>query len=300
MSVLQKFIDGDWIRHINPTVILTIALSAFWFIFTSSALYLYKLPFYAYLPFCALQTLVVFMMFTPFHEACHYVASKRTWLNELILVLNWPIFIGNPFMFRKIHWQHHARTNQEGRDPDHFTAHPSMAMRVLKSFFLFFYYHYFAFKKFRSWKLRAHTVASLFTPLAMIYLAVVTPFTLPILFVWILPAFLASGLLCYFNTAFPHHPAKETERMRTTRNSYLPWAAQVVMLNQNLHLVHHLNPRLAWYEYPQYWKNHEREMIQKGARVVVFTKRRQAYALLPHEVLVFAQKLRDTINIYLP
>lgn len=292
--------DYDILRQINPTLIIALILSFFHVSLLGSAFVFYKLPWFAFIIPCAIQTFIVFMCFTVIHDGTHEIASQRKWLNELMMLACWPIFVANPWMFRRIHLTHHTRTNQGALDPDHFTAHRYLAMRVFKSFFLIFYYHYYAFRHFKTLRLRAHTLLSLLMPVFLINLAIVTPFTWPILFVWLMPVFFGVGILAYLNTAFPHHPARETNRFRNTHNAYVPWVAQLLMLNQNLHLVHHLNPKLPWYEYPAYWHRHQAEIRSQGARTLQLTKRQEPYALVPSWVHDKLDQLVEKITPYLP
>lgn len=295
----HRFLDGEWVRLINPTVVLTVILAAAWFIVLSAALIFHKLPWYFYLPLGLIQIPIVFLFFTPLHEGVHFLISKKKWLNELGLWVCWPVFLISPFFFRKIHYTHHARTNRNDQDPDHFTSASSLPLRFFKSFFLIFYYHFFALKKFRSLRSLGHFVGSFFVPVFLINLAIVSPFTWPIFIVWIMPAFIASGLLAFFNTALPHHPGEESSRFKNTRILLVPWALQALLLNQNLHLVHHLRPSLPWYDYPDYWRQHETEIRARGAEVLQMTRRSEPYALVPSTFYKVLFKARDTLEIYI-
>lgn len=222
-------------------------------------------------------------MFTPLHDGVHFQISKNRFLNEIFLFLCWPVFLNNPFLFRKIHIQHHAKTNQGSEDPDHFTSSRLLWKRILKSFLLIFYYHWFSLKRIRNPKDLAHWVASVIFPILLFNLALVLihSYGLAIIMSWILPTYVGVGFLAYANTAWPHHPARDSSRYRNTRNTYVPWIIQFVMLNQNLHLVHHLKPNMPWYQYPEYWRKNEHKIRREGAQVVTYTKRAEPYSLIP-------------------
>jgi|GEM_PF-6642120 len=300
MNSSGRGFDFEFLKHVNPTLVLAACLYSFYFIFLFSTFLFYKLPFYAYIPLGILQTFIVFLMFTVLHDGVHFTISKKHWLNELSFLSTWLVFLNNPYLFRRIHLQHHAHVNQARKDPDHFTSSRFLLFRFLKSFLLVFYYPWFAFREYRCWKWRAHIVASIALPPLLLNLALVTPFTWPILIVWLLPTFFGVGLLAYANTALPHHPGREDSRYRNSSNIYVPWLAQALMLNQNLHLVHHLKPKLPWYEYPEYWKQHQGEILKNGARVLVYTKRREPYVLIPQVVFQQIERIRDRISIYHP
>lgn len=297
--LVDQFFEARWISEINPTLILTICLEFVWFAILSAGLVFHQFPFYFYLPLGLVQTLIAFLMFTPIHDSTHFVASRKKILNEIILFTSGIVFLSNPVMFRRIHFKHHSRTNQGSSDPDHFTSHSKLWMRILKSFLLIFYYHLYALKHFNTWKMRAHVLGSILAPILIIYFAIVSPFTWPILICWALPAFIGIGLLGFVNTAFPHHPGKEVGRYQNTRAALVPWIVQLLMLNQNLHLVHHLKPNMPWYEYPEYWRRHQHEIVENGSEVVVLTNRREAYALLPQYFLRRLSDWKERIHFYI-
>jgi len=299
---LGKFSEIDWVhwvKQINPTVVLAVALLSLSFLCLATGFLFYDLAFYAYIPLGAIQVLMVFLGFTVLHDGVHGSLSQKRWLNEIFVGLSWILFVHNPFVWRKIHLTHHAKTNKGKADPDFFVSHKYLGVRILKSFFLIFAYDIYAFRYFRSWKMRAYNVASILTAPLLLYVAFATPFTWPILVIWVIPAYIGVGLLSCANVAFPHHPAKETDKFRNAHNAYVPWVIQLVMLNQNLHLVHHLNPRIPWYEYPEYWKEHEHEFTEKGAPLAVFTSRREPYALVPQAAIEAAHRIRERISVYL-
>jgi fatty acid desaturase len=283
----------------NPTLAVQIVFSLFWLFLVVAAFALYRFHPVFLAPIFILQSLVVFVMFTPLHETTHSIGHRKRWKNELMLMFCWPIFLGNPKMFRRLHIAHHARTNHGQMDPDHFTASPHLWLRVLKSFGLILYYHVYAFRHFRTLRWRAHITASIALPLLLLYLAIVSPFTWSILLGWVLPAFVGIGLLAYANTAWPHHPAEETSKFKNTKNSYVPWALQVLMLNQNLHLVHHLKPNLPWYQYPEYWREHQEEILKEGAGIEVLSSRPEPYSLFPERWHQAYKSLRNAIELTL-
>jgi len=285
-------------KHVNPTIGIQLVLSFFWLVLLAAAFGLEHFHPVTLIPIFVLQTLIVFMLFTPLHESTHFIGDRKRWRNEMMLFLCWPIFLGNPFMFRRIHIQHHARTNSGDLDPDHFTSASSFAGQLTKSFLLFFYYHVYGFKNWRTWGWRAHLTASAAIPILMLYLAVISPFTWSILFAWILPSFVGTGLLAFANTAWPHHTGKQG-RTESTKNTYVPWIIQLIMLNQNLHQVHHLKPNLPWYEYPEYWREHKDEILKQGAKLEIYTSRAEPYSLVPEKWQQAYRDLREAVQMTL-
>jgi fatty acid desaturase len=100
------------------------------------------------------------------------------------------------------------------------------------------------------------------------------------------------------NTAWPHHPARDASRYRNTRNTYLPWFGQLLLFNQNLHLVHHLKPNLPWYKYPEYLAQHEYELRRQGSQTIQYTSRARPYEPLPEFAIQLATQARNIIQSY--
>ncbi|PIR23771.1 MAG: hypothetical protein COV44_01075 [Deltaproteobacteria bacterium CG11_big_fil_rev_8_21_14_0_20_45_16] len=297
---INRLTDLEWVHHLNPSVILAVCIYGLYYPILFSALALHELPIYAYLPAGLIQTLLVFLAFTLIHDGSHHSISRNPRINEVVLLLCWPMFLNNPILFRKLHWQHHSNVNDPIKDPDHFTASRTLGGRWFKSFFLIFYYIVFGVRNFKSAYWRMQITLSVASSALVLLAAIVTPLTWPIIFVWVLPAFFGIGLLAYMNTSLPHHPARETDRYRNTSNSYMPWFLQLLMLNQNLHLAHHLRPKMPWYEYPEYWKRNKAEIMQNGGRVLIYTDRKEPYALIPSWVQEVIKEVRQRIDLFNP
>ena len=64
----------------------------------------------------------------------------------------------------------------------------------------------------------------------------------------------------------PHHPFDRTERYLNTRISLWPGGG-VLMLQQNLHLMHHLWPSVPFYNYGRLYRRLRPTLIAKGSRI---------------------------------
>jgi fatty acid desaturase len=74
-----------------------------------------------------------------------------------------------------------------------------------------------------------------------------------------IPLFVYFGLLVYPSVAVSHlrsfaeHRGEADSRLRTRVVEAHPiWA--VIFLNNNLHIAHHANPKLSWYQLPRAWR----------------------------------------------
>lgn len=255
-------------RKFNPTLaVFFICFSVFALTCAAGIVY-YPLSFewIAFLFF--IQVIAVFVMFTPLHEAVHFIASKNRFLNEMVIWGTWPLFINYTYLFRKIHLSHHAKTNQGLDDPDHFTAHRHLSMRWLKSFLLIFYYYDYSLRHYgKNAKEWAMMLVSVFSLVGLTIASMIGPYSSVILSLWLLPSIVGTGLLAFANTAWPHHPGERSDRIHNTRILVVPKLLQWLMLNQNYHLVHHLKPNVPWYDYPKYWAEHAENLEAQGAQV---------------------------------
>jgi fatty acid desaturase len=74
-------------------------------------------------------------------------------------------------------------------------------------------------------------------------------FGLQLLALWVLPGWLAGGLLAFAFDWLPHHPHGDTGRFTNARMLDGGWLLTVLMVGQDAHLVHHLWPKVPFYRY---------------------------------------------------
>jgi beta-carotene hydroxylase len=271
---MEKSIASHFALRFNPTVALGFTGVVFFILNIAITLSLSQSPWVwavAAVVF-VVQVILVVVLFTPLHDAVHRCASKNKLINELVMQIVWPVYLNAPTIFRKIHLAHHARTNHPKLDPDHFTSAPSWTEKWIRSFILIFSYYGFSMKHFPRTpsNLFWMTVSALSLP-AAITIAVLSPFTALLFAVWIVPAYVGIGILGFINTAWPHHPGNSQDRYKNTSIMMVPAPLKLLMLNQNLHLVHHLRPTIPWYQYEEFWEENKESLIASGANVRDYT-----------------------------
>ena len=80
-----------------------------------------------------------------------------------------------------------------------------------------------------------------------------TPYWALSLFGFILPTFIGTGVQALLFDWFPHHPHQETSQKLNTRN--VPGRTlHILMAGQNVHQLHHVNPRVPFYRYHEAFK----------------------------------------------
>ncbi|MEN9835064.1 MAG: hypothetical protein RL011_1257 [Pseudomonadota bacterium] len=193
-----------------------------------------------------------FYSFTVFHEAAHENIegkSRGGWVTVLLGWVGGAMFLAPFDAVRRVHLTHHQYTNDPARDPDHWVASANPFMVLLRCVTIYpnYIYQYL----FRSKRPRAEFVKSVVALVAywtVAVLALFTPFADVALYGFIIPTFLGTGLMAFLFDWLPHHPHQETSPVSNTRN--FPSAIlSVLMAGQNVHGVHHLNPRIPFHRY---------------------------------------------------
>jgi beta-carotene hydroxylase len=215
-----------------------------------------------------LNAVAIYVGFTVMHESMHGIAhANRTvnrWLGRvsgLLLTLPMPLF-------RAVHYEHHAHTNDAERDPDLFLAKspwwllPLWTLGVLVEYRRHFYGR-------RLWRRKADLYAALLNDAALVCVlaaAAVTGHLGTLLVVWLGPAMLAIVFLAMTFDYLPHYPYDSAERYHDTR-IYPGKVANAILLGQNYHLVHHLWTTIPWYRYQRVFAAIRPDLEQRGARI---------------------------------
>ena len=259
-----------------PTIALTVAVvSAFvgcLALFATGALS----PLAAFLA-CAVLT---YMSYTPLHEAAHGNIhgqnDKLKWLNDLCGYLVAPI-IAVPYASHRIeHFTHHRYTNQPDKDPDFIVSAMSKGpFSLLISGFKFlwtqnsfFLKHGWASASIRERVIYCSELAVSIGWRAAFLVLVDQPGALLVV---ILGHFAGGFFTAYWFAYRPHHPYTNTERYRNTNSLIMPFWMKPLewfWLGQNLHSIHHLFPRVPFYQYHALHRDIEPILQQQGTPIV--------------------------------
>lgn len=201
-----------------------------------------------------LSLLACYLALTCAHEAAHGNVGGRERPALDALVGWWSMFILlGPFPpFRELHLRHHAYTNHPTKDPDMWVAvtGPQLVLRCLT--IVPRYYKAYLFPPRGVRKLVAHTrraAVGFFLFYATLAAAMVASgLGSTLLWVMIMPAWLALSLLAFVFDWLPHHPHRERTRFLNAR-LFPSRRLEVLLLGQNYHLVHHAWPSVPWYRY---------------------------------------------------
>jgi beta-carotene hydroxylase len=217
----------------------------------------------------AMLTVSAYLAFTPMHDASHRGLSQLPFLNEVIgRVCSLTLF--GPFAaFRYVHLEHHKHTNDEGKDPDAWSGRRPAWLLPLRWITQDAHYYFVYLKAGRNRAEMAEVVGVLAAQLVAV-VALCVSGRADLALVWFLSSRLALGFLAYSFDYLPHRP----HTVRGKDNRYLAtsvhpsFVLQVVLLNQNLHLIHHLHPAVPFYRYGKLWRQQEASLRAQGVRVL--------------------------------
>lgn len=236
------------------------------------------LPLWACTPILAV---VSYAHYTLVHEAIHgnVVAKPKSlgwantvvgWIGALGMGAGWPAL-------QRTHLLHHSHTNSE-RDPD-IVVKGTFGQLLVKwlvmvpmSLLPIFAIQFINPERYKrlSGILSPREVAqisavTLFT-WALLIAAIATDHALDWLLLWFLPTRIGILLLNIFFQWLPHHPFDSTERYLNTRISLWP-GGTFLLLQQNMHLMHHLWPSVPFYNYARLFRRLRPVLVAEGSRI---------------------------------
>jgi len=246
------------------------------------------LPLWACAPVLAV---ISYAHYTLVHESIHgnVVSSPKSlgwintvvgWIGSLGMGAGWPAL-------QRTHLLHHSHTNTD-RDPDIVVKGAFGQLLVkwlvmvpmsLLPIFAIRFINPERYKRLSSILSPAEvaqvSAVTLFT-WALLVVAVATGHALDWLMLWFLPTRVGVLILNIFFQWLPHHPFDSTERYHNTRISLWP-GGTVLLLQQNLHLMHHLWPSVPFYNYARLFRALRPVLAAEGSRIeglMVGSKRR--------------------------
>ena len=223
----------------------------------------------------AVNTAVIFMMFSVAHEAVHYLISSKRWVNALFGRLAF-IFV-TPMAsfpaFRFIHIAHHKYVNDDYNDPDAYASRASTWQLPFHwpSAELFYAMYYFRLLRSRPTAEYGETAVLFTLRLAGLTVATATGNLWMLAAVFLIPQRIAITLLGWWFDWLPHHGLeviKHGNRYSATRVRVgMEWLFTPLMLAQNYHLVHHLHPAIPFYRCARMWRHNEEAYLERNVPI---------------------------------
>ena len=258
-------------RHSGMIAFPTIGLALLIFCLYIFVLFMFASSYLGPLISTLLLGILTFASYTPLHEAVHgnVGASNRKykWLDYVVGLLMSPL-ISIPFnSHKKEHLAHHAHTNSD-EDPD---VHLQNMFESVKDCYR---------ETLRAIKTQNTFVMDNFTRTEiavtigwrLLFVLSTGLGSVPVLFFgWFSGAFLTTFLFSYL----PHQPFKDAARWKNTNIQLFSvrWFENL-MFKQNLHAVHHLFPRVPFYNYRKVFDKLEPTMRKKETPIIDIINRR--------------------------
>jgi beta-carotene hydroxylase len=235
-----------------------------------------------------INSLLLYAIQTPLHEACHGNIAGRDsrwmWLNHLIGILSGAILLHEYKAFRHMHLLHHRETNDAELDPDHWVKVSNPLAVLFRCFTIVPYYHHFFMQKIAlnpkepsNFKVTAHVMAVYCVLYSIAFWLCALGYWREVLALWLGPHWIGSAIIIYFFAYLPHKPHKP-HKPHDTKNRWQATkivkisgpAARIVnwlYLFQNYHLIHHLFPRIPFYLYPEAFQDLKPMLEKEGSRI---------------------------------
>ena len=258
-------------RHSGMIAFPTIGLALLIFCLYIFVLFMFASGYLGPLISILLLGILTFASYTPLHEAVHGnvggINTKYKWLDYVVGLLMSPL-ISIPFnSHKKEHLAHHAHTNSD-EDPD---VHLQNMFESVKDCYR---------ETLRAIKTQNTFVMDNFTRTEiavtigwrLLFVLSTGVGSVPVLFFgWFSGAFLTTFLFSYL----PHQPFKDAARWKNTNIQLFSvrWFENL-MFQQNLHAVHHLFPRVPFYNYRKVFDKLEPSMRKKETPIIDMINRR--------------------------
>lgn len=214
-------------------------------------------------------------MFTVAHEASHgNISGGDPRVGQLETLLGWlsSATLLAPFgVFKAIHLEHHAHTNDPEHDPDHYVNGKNALDILFRCLTVVVHYYARALgrESHHNVNMKGHRMESLLFIAAMLVVIgslILLGYGLPLFFVFILPAMIAAPFLGFAFDWLPHFPHHNMGKDLNTRIITIP-GLEYLLLFQSYHLIHHLHPRVPFYRYKLKFREIESELKRKNSPV---------------------------------
>ncbi|MFL1895230.1 fatty acid desaturase [Aquimarina sp. 2-A2] len=222
-----------------------------------------------------LGAILAYGMFTVVHEACHgNISGGNNRLKFLETIIGWiastTLFF--PYSaFVVIHLNHHAHTNNPEKDPDSYVNGSSVSSTIMRCFTLIGHYYKISFTPKNSMEAamigtRKYSLLFIVCILIISSILIANGLGAIFFFVFVGPALIAAPFLGFTFDWLPHYPHRNMGKYHNTRIVRVP-GLEFLSFFQNYHHIHHLYPRIPFYNYRMKFKAIESELRKKNTPI---------------------------------
>ena len=207
----------------------------------------------------AINGALVYVAFTPLHDATHRTVSSNRVVNDLLGTISCLVLIPGitTGIYRYLHLEHHRFAGDPDKDPDEVfvSTHPALAILPLACPDLVWSLWYL-----KHWATRAKAERLVFCGCITFYLGVhlaflTSPYAMTFFLCWMIPQRIGLALVTYFfaRIQHPQDVMWESAPFQTTVRVRCNPLSKVLLLGQAVHCVHHLLPSIPFYRYHRAW-----------------------------------------------
>lgn len=226
------------------------------------------------------NTVMLYLMAHINHEAVHRNISGKgnrlTFLNDAIgHIGSFWVFLPYP-AFRAVHFAHHRSTNDPLLDGDMWFARKSPLAIAAACTSILVGYEIALWRLYRRKMITAMDmgviIASRLLFVALVGAAFVVGYGREVMMLWIIPALLVMPVLAFLFAFIVHHPHTDRQKEKASNvwlshNPLIQRLLTMVFVFQNYHLIHHLNARIPFYRYGEYFRKDRAKLEQAGAAI---------------------------------
>jgi fatty acid desaturase len=220
------------------------------------------------LPGVLWQALCLYVSFTVLHDAMHCTAHRSKTLGNAMGRICGALLLTSLPLFRGVHHAHHGHANDPARDPDMFVAKGPWWARplALAGVLLVYRWHFYRERLWRDDSDRREAIAFDVGLVAFLGACTAAGAGPLLLTLWLVPAGIAVVWLAFAFDYLPHYPHTQQGRYYDTR-IYPGRLANLLLLGQNYHLIHHLWTTIPWYRYQEVYRAIEPELRERGCAI---------------------------------
>ena len=233
------------------------------------------LPYWVALP---VNALLIYSIFTPLHEAIHgnIAGRHKQWrgLERLVGHISGFILLAPYPGLERLHLHHHQHTNDPAEDPDIWVRTDNLLMVLLRCMAIqpaYIWHLYRLADDPVGKRVFAYEMAYVALYPVVIAAAFQLGFGIELLLFWVLPGYIGVVMCPLFFDWPVHHPHQDRGRYTDSAILLFPkpirLAVDLLFCGHSYHLMHHLYPRIPFYDYGTAYYALAEELPATGAKI---------------------------------